>query len=246
MLWNRRPTCAFLAALCMLALAALSAPATSQPSQAQTCEPTDAAYCDLHDAMLAGVDQDVALDNSMKAIETAFRAEPDIQALEQDAPGTIAKIIRAMRPVIKDMNARIQREYRPAFLEIYQKHLSADEARDLADFYRSEVGRKILGAASAGYSPDQTISGALTDQPVTQEQIDADLDNASQAAIEGLDSEDLAAIDQALRDNPTLLKLAPAMREIRQMRLAMEREEPNADEDARMSQAIGQVMRAGL
>ncbi len=222
-----------------------AAPASAQVDQPAEPE-SETAYEALHDAMTAAADNEAVFDNSMKAIERAYRQAPEMMALEEQSPGIIAKIVEAMRPSMWDLSNRIQVQYRPTLIAVYKKHLTAKEAGDLATFYRGPLGSRILRQAAAGYSPDATLSDLSEDKPITQDQVDADLEAAMQAVVKGLSSEDMVAMLQAMRETPAILKLRPVFDEIRVIRVQMENEQPTPEEEARITTAINKVLREEL
>jgi len=78
-------------------------------------------------------------------------------------------------------------------IAVLAEFLTAAEARQLAAFYRSAIGRKLLAGASTAYRRDAAIASALRDKDVSE----ADLRAAFDAALARVDAK-LAEL-QALR-----------------------------------------------
>jgi hypothetical protein len=87
-------------ALSPLALVALPVPAAAQQS--------DAAYQDLFNAIDEGVDHEVALDSTMKVVRREYAAIPVIAQVDQMSPGLIDEIVKEMRPIFRDYQARVR------------------------------------------------------------------------------------------------------------------------------------------
>ena len=155
-------------------------------------------------------------------------------------------MVKAMRPAMRAVNQRIQRQYRPELIAVYKRHLTPSEARDLADFYNGPLGKRLARQASAGYSPDAALADLKPDSAITQRQIDADLNNAMSAAVQDMSEADRQKIIEAIARTPALRKLQPVFDATRVVRLRMENEQPTPQEEFLITSAINRVLRDNL
>jgi hypothetical protein len=231
-----------------LALAALagSAPAVwaQQPSGnavAAANDPANAAYGDLYSAMQEGVDQSLVLDSALVAMGREFAANPDFAAAETASPGLIAEVTSGMRPILEGQSERLTQLYRPATLALFARYLTPEEATSIAAFYRSDLGRKLMGNLSQSYSPDQTLSNINTATDVTTAQVKADIDAATQKVIGQMSQTDLAEMGRLAMANPALLKLGQIGTGVQELRAQMENEPLTAEEDAAVVAMVEEV-----
>lgn len=219
-----------------LALATLAGPAPAVWAQSPDTaavpanDPANAAYGDLYSAMQEGVDQSLILDSALVAMGREFAATPDFAAAEAASPGLIAEVTSEMRPILEEQSDRLMQLYRPATLALFARHLTPDEATSIAAFYRSDMGRKLMGGLSQSYSPDNTLSNITTETDVTTAQVKADIDAATSKVIGQLSEADLDEMGRLAMANPALLKLGKIGTGVQELRAQMENE-PLTDEE---------------
>lgn len=225
-------------ALGVMPLAAL-APAT--PALAQAEASNDAAYEELLAAMEAAVDQKLVLDASLAALAREFAGTAEFSEAEAASPGLIAEVVGDIRPIIEGQSARVSKLYRPTTLALFARHLTPAEARDVAAFYRSDLGRKMMGSFSRQFTPEATLSGIETAAPVTREQVQADLGKAASATVSSMSQEDLMELGRQAQANPALLKLSLIGPGVQEIRVQMENEPLTAEEDAALVAVVEDV-----
>lgn len=229
-------------ALSPLALAVAPAPVTAQQS--------DAAYQDLFNAINEGVDHEVALDSTMRVVRREYAAVPEIAQVEKLSPGLIDELIKEMRPIFRDYQDRVRTLYRPQMVGLFQRSLSPFEAQDIAVFYRSDIGRRILGGVSRNYSPDATLENVENIENQSDEEVRGnvanDIGNATAATLSELSQDDLMAVGQMALEKPALLKLGQINPQMIALRAQMEQEQPTADEAAQIEAVIQAVFKRRL
>ncbi|MEL6737720.1 MAG: DUF2059 domain-containing protein [Pseudomonadota bacterium] len=201
--------------------------------------------------MIEGVDTEAALDATMIVVRREFASVPEIAAANAMSPGLIDEMMTEMRPLMRDYQERVRVLYRPRMIAILADGLTPAEASDVAAFYRSELGRRILGGVSRNFSPDATLDSVSEleedeDFEATREDVETDLLNASAASMQELRDEDFATLARLAAEKPALLKLNAIMPQIVSMRAEMENEQTTSEEDARLQSAIEGVFERRL
>lgn len=119
------------------------------------------AYYDLFDSLYAGVDQQAVLDGIVRATaDLIVRNNAEVGALAAQQPDLRGKLAARIKPALekhRDNMAPIQREETAQFMAGY---LTAGEARTLANFYTSPLGKRALASASRNMNFNNSIAGA--------------------------------------------------------------------------------------
>lgn len=231
-----------------LGLLALAAPALAQaavlPPQASsvvTPEPENPAYGDLYDAMEGSVDQGQMVDKALVVLAREFAASAEFKIAEAESPGLIQEMIDNLRPIFVTQSERVRRLYRPTTLALLARNLTPDEATSIAAFYRSDIGRRLMGGMVANYSPDATLSNLESQAPVTAEQVQTDISNATNATISAMSPDDLVELGKLAMAKPELLKLSLIGKGVQELRAQMENEPLTAEEDAAIVAVVEDV-----
>jgi hypothetical protein len=231
-----------------LGLLAPAAPALAQaaalPPQASsvvTPEPDNPAYGDLYDAMEGSVDQGQMVDKALVVLAREFAASAEFKIAEAESPGLIQEMIDNLRPIFVTQSERVRRLYRPTTLALLARNLTPDEATSIAAFYRSDIGRRLMGGMVANYSPDATLSNLETQAPVTAEQVQTDISNATNATISAMSPDDLVELGKLAMAKPELLKLSLIGKGVQELRAQMENEPLTAEEDAAIVAVVEDV-----
>lgn len=240
-----------------LALAALLAsPATAQestlplpppPMFAGNAEPIanpqpgHPAYGDLIDAIDSTVDKTVLIDNGLAAIKRQMEANANLAGAEAASPGILDEILTNMRPVLERQNQRVTLLYRPQMIAAMADYLTPDEAASVAAFYRSDIGRRLMGSVVANFNMDQTMAKAMTETPITETEVRADITSAVAQGMQQMDAEDLAAMGREAMANPALFKLQQVNPQIQRLRAQMENEALTPEEDAVIGTVIESI-----
>lgn len=232
-----RPAAAALAlSFALVPLAALS---LASPVQAQAA--SDAAYGELYAAMQESVDQGMMVDAALAALAREFAATPEFAGAEEQSPGLIAEVTAGLRPIFIAQSDRVRMLYRPSTLALLSRHLTPVEAATIADFYRSDIGRKLMGGLSRNYSPDATLSNFTEESPVTREQVDADINQATGAALSALSEAEIEELGRMAMAKPALLKLSLIGSGVREIKVQMENEPLTAEENAAVVAVVEDV-----
>ena len=231
-----------------LGLLAPAAPALAQasalPPQASsvvTPEPENPAYGDLYDAMEGSVDQGQMVDKALVVLAREFAASAEFKIAEAESPGLIQEMIDNLRPIFVTQSERVRRLYRPTTLALLARNLTPDEATSIAAVYRSDIGRRLMGGMVANYSPDATLSNLETQAPVTAEQVQTDISNATNATISAMSPDDLVELGKLAMAKPELLKLSLIGKGVQELRAQMENEPLTAEEDAAIVAVVEDV-----
>lgn len=190
----------------------------------------DPAFADLLSAIEATVDQDKLIDNGLAAVKRQFAADPNLAAAESVSPGLIDEIAENLRPIIKQQNKRVSATYRPEMVAAIATYLTPEEATSVAAFYRSDIGRKLMGNVVANYSFDSTLATMIDEKPVTADQVRTDINNAVNQGVAQMDQQDLLAMGKQAMESPALMKLQRVNPVIQQVRVKMENA-PLTDEE---------------
>ncbi len=224
-----------------LALAPLALLAPATPALAQAGEASDAAYGDLYDAMEASVDQGLMVEKALIVLAREFAASEEFKLAEAESPGLIKEMIDGLRPIFVSQSERVRRLYRPTTLALLARHLTPDEATSIAAFYRSDIGRRLMGGMVQNYSPDATLSNLQSQAPVTAKQVQTDIGNATSATISAMSQDDLMELGKLAMAKPELLKLSLIGEGVQELRAQMENEPLTAEEDAAIVAVVEDV-----
>lgn len=199
------------------------------------------AHEDLYSAMEEGVDQGLMKEQVLGTVITAFKQEiPEIALIEDAQPGFIEKLRTDLRPIMSDYSDRVKLEYRPKMVAALRAMLTPDEAREVAAFYRSPLGKKLLAGASQNYDLDDTASKALRnpDADIQSETLETDFRRMGVQAYLGLTPAERKQMGTVPAQYPALMKFVADQSGIMAIRVQMENEPLNSDEDARLEKMI--------
>jgi hypothetical protein len=222
------------------AMAQNSAPPAPPPAPAQIANPQPGhpAYADLIDAIDSTVNREVLLDKGLEAVKREMLANADLGAAEQASPGLIDEILAGMRPVLNSQNLRVTALYRPKMIAAMASYLTPEEARSVSVFYRSDIGRRLMGNVVANFDMEQTLSSAVAEKDITEADVRADINSAVSQGISQMDAADLAEMGRQALTNPALLKLQNVNPQIQRLRAQMENEPLTPAEDAEIARVV--------
>lgn len=205
-------------------------------------QPDHPAYADLYKAMEESVDQSRIIEGTLGALSAQFAAVPEFAQAEKASPGVIEEIVVGLRPVLVAQSERVRLLYRPANIALFSRTFTPEEAATVAAFYRSDLGRKLMGNLSRSYVPQDTLADAGTSGVVSRDAVEADLGRAVDAAVGGMTEEDMIAMGKLAMANPALLKLNRLTGAIKEIRVQMENEALTAEEQKQIESVIMDVM----
>lgn len=177
----------------LLAFAALAMAA--QPAAARTVEPaglTADPHERVYDTLVAQADDGPMIESVLDWMVGELERDSNIATIEAAHPGFLKRLRAAARPIIAGYSVRVKRAYRPRMIAILQAGLTAAEAAEIAEFYASPIGRRLVAGLTQSYRPDAVLGTIETDEDVTAADVERDMDSASQATLEGLSAEETA------------------------------------------------------
>ena len=204
-------------------------------------QPDHPAYFDLIAAIESTVDMNTVIGNALGAVKRQFQADPNLGAADKASPGLIDEIIAGMRPVIDRHNARVTAAYRPRMAAVTANYLTPEEAVSVAAFYRSDIGRKLMGGVIANYDMDQSIASAMKDENVSESDVQADILNAVGKGMSAMSQDDMAEMAKMTLTNPALMKLNLIGPPMQKLRAQMENEPLSAEDDAALLKVVETV-----
>lgn len=227
----------------------LAAPAVFAPAaQAQDkpsavkAQPDHPAYADLYKAMEEAVDQRMVIEGALSAMTAQFAATPEFAQAEAASPGLIEEIVMGLRPVFAAQSERVRLLYRPANIALFARNFTPEEATTIAAFYRSDIGRKLMGNLSRTYVPTDTLAAAGSTGTVSRDNVEADLGRAIDSAMGGMSEDEMMEMGKMALANPALLKLNRLGGAVKELRVQMENEQLTAEEQKQVEAVIIDVL----
>lgn len=214
--------------------ATLAAPAPASPAPDQT-------YADVLAAINEGETLERSIDTMARTMaEQLAVSSPAMVEAEARFPGLSAAMAEATKPVLVEHTRRLQALYRPQMIAALKQHLTPPQAIDVAAFFRSVLGRKLMSGMAASYDAKATLAEAMRgkNQPVTQEALDADVRVSANRTVAQFTPDELAELGRLGQRKPHLLKLKEIAESLKPLRLEMENAPLSADEEQRMGAAI--------
>ncbi|GAA0272590.1 hypothetical protein GCM10009127_11230 [Alteraurantiacibacter aestuarii] len=231
---------AALASMATLTLSPLTAQA--QDTSAQAGAAVDV-HGDLYDAMNEGIDDEMVLNSLVRQVaEQISQSSPQLATMEAQNPGLVLELIQALRPVMRDFRDRGQRKYEPQFVDILRDLFSDQEAVQLAGFYRSDLGRRLLISVSANVQAEQAIDQALAETDITADALDAGdritVNRSVGAFMAGLSDEEMEEMASLAVRMPSISRMPEFQQRSLPVRVAMENEPLSAEETRLIEQAV--------
>lgn len=236
-----------------LAATALLALVTLNPITAQAQVANEAplvlgvdAHADLFDAIYSGVDQEQLLETMLRQISAQVVASrPEAAAMEVQAPGLLEEMMLALRPVLRDYRDRVRQQYDPQLIDVMRTVFTVEEATSLAQLYRSDLGRRMMGFYAGNVSMNQTVDQALDKQEITTDALAADdgvsVNRSVGALVAAATPSELQEMADLPRRYPALLKMPQFMQRTLPIRAEMENAPPTPAEERAIQQGIAEA-----
>lgn len=225
-------------AVCTLLIA--SVPAVAQTPSAH--ENTVDAHARLLDTIQSSVTPELSLDSTMRALDDQLRLDATMTELERRKPGTITAICEASRPVMERYVERVKAIYRPRFLQAMGDHLTPAEAEEIAGFFASPIGRKVLRSTVENFRTEAMGQSVADGEAVTPADVRHDSDAATQVAISSLTDAELVQLNREIAARPAMQKLAAVRGQITSLRAQMEQEPMTSSEQQALRAAVEAVL----
>lgn len=188
-------------ALAMACTALLPAAALAQAApSAQSAKP-DKAYFDLHDAMISGMDLAAMTDTAADAVfDGLVRNDPTFAEMAKGKPELRNEFRAVARPFMRVWLERATTVRRNQIARKLTVNLTPSEARELADFYGSPLGKKVMLAITRNLSLDASVDtvfagkSASSDRAARTTDEDRTANNAMQKLLPTLSPEEQTQI----------------------------------------------------
>jgi hypothetical protein len=224
-------------------LAAIAAPLAAQgaPAPMTAAAADHPAYGEVFDAMAAAVDNEKVLDNGLATMRQQLAATPVLAQAEAKSPGLIEEIVAGIRPIMRRHGERVAAQYRPQMTAALAEHLTPEEAVRVAAFYRSDLGRRLMGTVTDNYNLDQTLTNAMAQKQLTEADVSADIAAAVGAGLKDMDPKDILEMARQFMSDPAMAKLQRANPAILAIRARMENEPLTKADETEMGNVIAAV-----
>lgn len=236
------------ACACLLAIVStglLAVPASAAEEAVAAVERANP-YSALVDAIANGVNQDILFSQALAQARTVLLTEsPDIAWIEQQAPGTLDKMLAAMTPALRKHSLRLTEEYRTSMIDLLSRNLTVTEASEAADFYASPLGQVLLGKVQDNYSVTATIADGAAEGAageISTAAVERDRRRTLVGALRALTPEQKTQIEQQLAGKAWPLKFQALGSQMVALRVRMENAPMLPEDDAAMDAAMTKVV----
>ncbi len=219
-----------LAAVPHPAPAAVAAPIPAQPGTSP-----DAPYFAVLDAIESGLDQEAAFRIVARTIATELaRSSPEMIEAEANYPGLSDALTQSILPTLRQHSQEVQAKYRPQLAAALKQQFTPQQAKDVAVFYRSPIGRKLMHKVEQNYDGRATVTAAMREKDVALADVQADNRVMISRSLRELTQADLAELGRLAKAKPHLLKLNAAAQAMAPIRVRMENEPMRPEIEAQM------------
>jgi hypothetical protein len=192
----------------------------------------------VYETLIAQADDGPMIEAALDWMVRQLASDPNIALLAKDNPGLLNALRAATRPIIVGYSRRVKLEYRPRMIALLRSELTAAEATDVAAFYASPIGRRLVAGVSASYRPDTVLGTIDEERRVTSADVARDMDSASQATLQNLSPAEVEELNREIESRPAIAKLVPVVPKIAALRAQMEEEPLTAEEEAAVTVAL--------
>ncbi len=219
-----------LAAVPHPALAAAPTPVPSSPGTS-----ADAPYFAVLDAIESGLDQEAAFRVVAGTIASELaRSSPEMIEAEASYPGLSEALTQAILPSLRRHSQEVQAKFRPRLAAALKRQFTPEQAQDVAVFYRSPIGRKLMHKVERNYDGRATVTAAMREQSVGLADVQVDERTMISRSLSELTQADLAELGRLVQTRTHLLKLDKAARAMAPIRVQMENEPMRPEIEAQM------------
>jgi hypothetical protein len=203
---------------------------------------------DLYDTLIDTIAQgfDVA-DMTERALSqmrsTMISSDAELRDMEKSYPGIIEQMLAAMRPIILRHSQRVSTEGRSEMVQLFRLRLTADEAREATEFYRSPLGLRLIESISENISVSATQREAIiAGGEVSAEAISQDHTATVRGSLAALTEQERIQIERNLAGHPWVWKLNLARTEMLEINRRMENAPMSAEDDAALNEVVTNVV----
>ncbi|MBB3034928.1 DUF2059 domain-containing protein [Alteriqipengyuania lutimaris] len=237
---------AAMALLVPTALAARADGSISPPAAQQA-----SSHARLAEAINARSVHEAAIEAVLRDMRTVMMRDPNLVLMERRCEGLVDSIMAVSGPLIIEYGNVERSVTRAEMAALFEEELTGEEARQLAAFYESESGQRILSGVNANLNFEKSIAGSVPsgpDMPVRIDERDAESDTRRMVAgmISGLSQEELEEIEREIVAIPAFPKFEALAPQVTALRLEIANRDliPGFNErlDAAMNTAIAAQM----
>ena len=165
-------------------------------------------------------------------------ATPLHAEIEAARPGFEAALADAMMPLVTAYMTRNRALHQDDFLAAIAPLMSEEEAVEIAEFYESDMGQRMLRATRRNYQLSISQERLMSDEEFTRADAQRSVEATRASAMQDLSPAEIDAIAATLMANPRLLQNIMALREpMLAIRVSMDNEPMTGAEEAQL-QAI--------
>lgn len=215
-----------------LAAAALPMPALAQsaPPPVAAAAKVDPAYLSIYDSVMDGIDMEAITISGTDAIfDGLVRNEPSFADMARRNPQMKAEFRAAALPFMRTWMQRSTAAVRERAAVRFSKVITVADAREIAAFYSSPLGRKFMKAVSKNVSFDNTVDDAIRSpsSSETPKMSQGDVDKTIGGALGSL----LESLTPAEREEMVRISQRPFYRKLGLVSQALEGlEQPNMND----------------
>lgn len=176
-------------------------------------------------------------------VELMGTVNPVHAEIEAANPGFEAALADALMPLVTRYMRRNRNIHEADFLAAVTPLMSEEEAVEVAEFYESELGQRMMRLSRQNYQLEMTNEQLLAEDDFTREDAQRSVEATRRQAMEQLSQEDFDAIASILGSNPRLLSNIMALREpMLTIRVSMDNEDMTGAEEAQMQEIYTSVL----
>jgi len=193
----------------------------------------------LYDAVNEPFDSPEAFDAAVREVARRLtQGDPGMAEIEAQFPGFSLEMMQRIEPVIRQYFNRTQAIYRPQFIAAVAETFSEAEASQLADFYSSNIGRRMLNVAALNSLSGVVLDAQLADQDVTSAMIEAERSDNMRRTREALTAAEEAEIVRELLRIPAVYRMPELSRRTVAIQVAMNNEPMTPDEEREVERIV--------
>lgn len=227
---TRQPFALLALPLCGIALVPLAQAQTAAPASATQPAQIDPAYYAIYDAVIGGSDMEqIAVAGADSIFDGIGRSDPNFAELARRKPQLKGEFRTAALPFLRIWMGRSTQAVRQRVAVRLSTYFTLDEAREVAAFYASPLGHKVMKSVSSNMSFDATVDSAIRTEgeAVPGGIADADLDRTLGRAVPKL----VASLTPAERAEMARLEQRPGFRKLAGLSAALKDvEQPNMED----------------
>ena len=201
---------------------------------------------DVYDRLFAVLNDDpdqlAARALSRVTVDLMVREAPELRVIEEEQPGFLAELAKAMQPLFISFSDRVSRQHGPALVAQFRSTLSEADAAAIVEFYSSPLGQRVVRTTLRNQTVEMTSEEIWSDEAFTEADTERDMAATRDATLAALSPADVEEVERYMRQNPRVLDGIRRMRPLMiTFRTAMDNEPFTPADDAALSAALEEV-----